>query len=65
MMDRAKRRKRDQKEAEELKEMGNNALKKQCYKTAIKYYTDGLEKKKDYLPLYTNRALARNKIEDW
>ena len=45
--------------------MGNEALKKQCYKTAIKYYSDALDKKWDFLPLYTNRALARNKIEDW
>ena len=45
MKDRAKRRKRDQKEAEQLKTMGNEALKKQCYKTAIKYYSDALDKK--------------------
>lgn len=45
--------------------MGNAALKKGCYKTAIKYYSDALELRKDILPLYTNRALARLKVEDY
>jgi hypothetical protein len=49
----------------EFKEKGNDALKKGCYKTAIKYYSDGLDLKKDLLVLYTNRALARIKIEDY
>lgn len=40
-------------------------MKKGCYKTAIKYYSDALDLKKDLLPLYTNRALARLKIEDY
>ena len=65
MIDRRKRRQRDKKEAEELKVKGNDALKKGCYKTAIKYYTDALELKKDLLVLYTNRALARVKVEEW
>ena len=65
MLDRRKRRTRERKEAEELKVMGNDALKKGCYKTAIKYYSDALELRKDILPLYTNRALARLKIEDY
>ena len=64
-MDRRKRRVRDTKEAVELKEKGNAALKKGCYKTAAKYYTDALELRKDLLAVYTNRALARLKIEDY
>jgi len=40
-------------------------LKKGLYKTAIKKYSDALELWKDIMPLYSNRALARNKIEDW
>lgn len=65
MLDRKKRRARDTKEAEELKEKGNAALKKGLYKSAHKYYSDALELRKDMLPLYTNRALARLKLEDF
>lgn len=65
IMDRRKRRLRDRKEALALKDRGNDALKKGCYKTAAKYYSDALDLKKDLLSLYTNRALARLKIEDY
>jgi tetratricopeptide (TPR) repeat protein len=65
MMDRKKRRLVEQKEANEFKEKGNFALKKGCYKTAIKYYSDAIDVRKDILPLYTNRALARLKVEDY
>ena len=65
MKDRLKRRERDRKEAEELKVKGNEALKKGLYKTANKFYSDALELKKDLMPLYTNRALARLKLEDF
>jgi tetratricopeptide (TPR) repeat protein len=65
MLDRKKKRLRDLKEAEELKVKGNEALKKGLYKSANKHYTDALELKKDLLPLYTNRALARLKLEDF
>lgn len=65
MLDRKKRRERDRKEAEELKVKGNEALKKGLYKTANKFYSDALDLKKDMLPLYTNRALARLKLEDF
>jgi len=40
-------------------------LKKGLNKTANKYYSDALDLKKDLLPLYTNRALARLKLEDF
>lgn len=63
--DRKKKRLRDLKEAEALKVKGNEALKKGLYKTANKYYSDALDLKKDLLPLYTNRALARLKLEDF
>ncbi len=65
MLDRKKRRMRERKEAEELKEKGNEVLKKGLYKSAIKYYTDAIELRKDILPIYTNRALARLKVEDY
>jgi tetratricopeptide (TPR) repeat protein len=63
--DRAKKRRREAKEANECKERGNQRLKLGLYKTAEKDYTDGLELKRDCLPLYTNRALARLKLEKW
>jgi tetratricopeptide (TPR) repeat protein len=65
MLDRKKKRIRDRKEAEELKVKGNEALKRGLYKTANKYYSDALDVRKDILPLYTNRALARLKLEDY
>lgn len=65
MNDRNKRRQRDAKEANICKDRGNQRLKMGLYKTAEKDYTDGLELRKDILPLYSNRALARNKLEKW
>jgi tetratricopeptide (TPR) repeat protein len=65
ILDRRKRRTRDRKEAEEFKLSGNHALQRGAYKTAIKYYSDALDLKKDMLCLYTNRALARLKVEEW
>jgi len=63
--DRAKRRRRNKKEARALKEKGNDCLKRGLYKSANKYYTDALEECKDMLPIYTNRALARIRLEMW
>lgn len=63
--DRAKRRKRDLKESNILKDRGNECLKKGLYKTAEQFYTDALDLRKDNKPLYTNRALTRIKRGDW
>lgn len=65
MLDRKKKRERDFKEATVLKDKGNDLLKRGCYKTAIKAYSDAMDLRKDMLALYTNRALARLKIEDF
>ena len=62
--DRSKRRKREKGLAEGFKDKGNEALKRGLYKSAKQHYTEGLEHKKDLLPLYTNRALACIKLED-
>ena len=62
--DRAFRRRRDKKIAEEYKDKGNEALKRGLYKSAKHHYSKGLETKKDLLPLYTNRALACLKLEE-
>jgi len=64
-MDRWKARIRDTKEANKLKDEGNELLKKGLFKSAAKKYSDALELRKDILPLYSNRALARIKIEDF
>ena len=63
--DRAKKRKRNRKEANRLKDLGNNCMKKGLYKSANQHYSDALEEAKDLLPLYTNRALARIRLEMW
>ena len=61
--DRAKKRRRNKKEAIRLKDLGNGCLQKGLYKSANKHYTDALDECRDMLPLYTNRALARIKLE--
>lgn len=65
MLDRKKRRTRDTKEALGLKDRGNDFLKKGLYKSAIKFYSDAMDLRRDLLPLFTNRALARVKIDDF
>ena len=62
--DRAQRRRRDKKLANELKDKGNDALKRGLYKSAKHNYSQALEAKKDMLCLYTNRALACLKLEE-
>jgi len=63
--DRAARRRKDKRIAEDFKEKGNDCMKKGLYRTANKHYTEALDHKKDYLQLYTNRALCRIKLELW
>ena len=63
--ERAARRRKDKKIAEEFKEKGNECMKRGLYRTANKHYSDALDHKKDMLILYTNRALARVKLEMW
>ncbi|XP_062894855.1 tetratricopeptide repeat protein 12 isoform X2 [Mobula hypostoma] len=60
--ERGKRRKESEKLANALKEKGNAAFKKEDYVTAVQYYTEGLEKLRDFQVLYTNRAQAYNKL---
>jgi tetratricopeptide (TPR) repeat protein len=40
-------------------------MKRGLYKTANKHYSDALDQTKDLLPVYTNRALAKLKLEMW
>ncbi|NXN51417.1 TTC12 protein, partial [Rynchops niger] len=63
--ERAKRRKRNEHLANALKEKGNDAFRKGDYVTAIQRYTEGLEKLKDKKELYTNRAQAYLKMQEY
>jgi tetratricopeptide (TPR) repeat protein len=65
MEDRKKGRIRDYKAAMALKDKGNEFLKKGLYKSAAKFYSDAMELRRDIMPLFSNRALARLKVEDY
>ncbi|XP_067421703.1 tetratricopeptide repeat protein 12 [Emydura macquarii macquarii] len=63
--ERAKRRKKNERLANALKAKGNDAFSKGEYATAIQRYTEGLEKQKDMQVLYTNRAQAYMKLQEY
>uniref|UniRef100_A0A2R9CCH5 Tetratricopeptide repeat protein 12 n=1 Tax=Pan paniscus TaxID=9597 RepID=A0A2R9CCH5_PANPA len=63
--ERAKRRRENKVLADALKEKGNEAFAEGNYETAILRYSEGLEKLKDMKVLYTNRAQAYMKLEDY
>lgn len=63
--ERAQRRSKAKKIANELKDKGNECMKRGLYRTANKHYSEALDQTKDLLPVYTNRALARLKLEMW
>ncbi|NXD85022.1 TTC12 protein, partial [Halcyon senegalensis] len=63
--ERAEQRKRNERLANALKEKGNEAFRKGDYVTAIQRYTEGLEKLKDKQELYTNRAQAYLKMQEY
>ncbi|XP_062995095.1 tetratricopeptide repeat protein 12 [Elgaria multicarinata webbii] len=48
-----------------LKEKGNDAFSKGDYALAIQRYTEGLKKQKDMQVLYTNRAQAYMKLQNY
>jgi hypothetical protein len=63
--ERSRKRKKDKKAATVLKLKGNDMMKRGLYKTANHNYTQALECAKDYMVIYTNRALARIKLQMW
>uniref|UniRef100_A0A8C2TM75 Tetratricopeptide repeat domain 12 n=1 Tax=Coturnix japonica TaxID=93934 RepID=A0A8C2TM75_COTJA len=63
--ERAKRRKKNERLANALKEEGNVAFRKGDYSTAAQKYTDGLQKLKDMPELYTNRAQAYLRMHEY
>lgn len=62
---RGKKRKKSKKEANRLKDKGNACMKLGLYKSANHHYGEALDNAKDILPIYTNRALARIRLEMW
>ncbi|XP_066303683.1 tetratricopeptide repeat protein 12-like [Branchiostoma lanceolatum] len=60
--ERAARKKEQKDEATALKEEGNKAFKAGDFQTAVAFYTQGLEKLKDFKELWTNRAQAFIKL---
>ncbi len=48
-----------------LKEQGNAKMKEGHYKKAISLYTEAIEETRGMMVLYTNRALAYIRIEDY
>ncbi|XP_068936900.1 tetratricopeptide repeat protein 12 isoform X4 [Petaurus breviceps papuanus] len=63
--ERAKRRKENKSLANALKEKGNEAFLKGDYRMAVEHYSEGLKKLKDMKVLYTNRAQAYIKLEEY
>ncbi|XP_038062491.1 sperm-associated antigen 1A-like [Patiria miniata] len=61
--DASERREKRKAEATVLKDQGNQAFHKGDYTRAVELYTQGLERLKDFVVLYTNRAQAYNKLE--
>jgi len=64
-VERGKKRKKSRKEALALKDKGNDCMKRGLYKSANHHYSGAIEQAKDMLLLYTNRALARLRLERW
>ncbi|XP_036603692.1 tetratricopeptide repeat protein 12 [Trichosurus vulpecula] len=63
--ERAERRKENKSLANALKEKGNEAFLKGDYRMAVQHYSEGLKKLKDMIVLYTNRAQAYIKLEEY
>ncbi|XP_009074349.1 PREDICTED: tetratricopeptide repeat protein 12, partial [Acanthisitta chloris] len=63
--ERAERRRRNEHLANALKEEGNDAFRRGDYALAIQRYSEGLEKQKDKQELYTNRAQAYLKLQEY
>ena len=51
--------------AKELKEKGNAAFQKKNFKEAEKYYSEAIQLNIGSRPLWTNRAICRNRMEDF
>ncbi|NWU77852.1 TTC12 protein, partial [Onychorhynchus coronatus] len=63
--ERAKQRKRNEQLANALKEEGNEAFRRGDFIGAIQRYSEGLQRLRDRQELYTNRAQAYLKIQEY
>ncbi|XP_071432283.1 tetratricopeptide repeat protein 12 isoform X2 [Pithys albifrons albifrons] len=63
--ERAKQRKRKEQLANALKEKGNDAFRRGDFAKAIQSYTEGLQQLRDKQELYTNRAQAYLKTQEY
>ncbi|NXT70915.1 TTC12 protein, partial [Chaetops frenatus] len=63
--ERAQRRRRNEQLANALKEKGNEAFRRGDFALAIQSYSEGLEKLRDKQELYTNRAQAYLKLQEY
>ncbi|XP_069115192.1 tetratricopeptide repeat protein 12-like [Argopecten irradians] len=61
--ERAERRKKRQKEANVIKEKGNEEFRQGKFEKALEYYSEALQKVKDNTVLYTNRAQTLIKLQ--
>ena len=51
--------------AKELKEKGNASFKKKKYEEAEKFYSEAIQLHPGCRPLYTNRAIVRNRMNKY
>ena len=65
MNDDLKKREISQRKCFKLKDEANSALKEKKYNKAIDLYSQAIEECRSYMFLYTNRAFAYMKIENW
>ncbi|NWI95739.1 TTC12 protein, partial [Pitta sordida] len=63
--ERAERRRRNEQMANALKEQGNDAFRRGDYSLAIQRYSEGLQQLRDKQELFTNRAQAYLKIQEY
>ena len=63
--DRAEKRKRNKKKAEELKQKGNKLYKEGKHKEAQDWYTEAINLIPDNAVYYSNRALVRLMLETY
>ena len=65
MNDDMKRREISQRKSLKFKEEGNKFIQEKKYKKAIECYTNAIEEVRSNMILYTNRAFAYMKLEEW
>ena len=65
MNDDMKRREISQRKSLKFKDEGNQFVKEKKYKKAIECYSNAIEETKSNMILYTNRAFAYMKLEEW